>query len=118
MNRFFTSMGGLDPPNQKPRNENLKVWFGASSAPMEKRVFGSLKRDQSLGAAGGIEAVFAIMSLVKGVMPPTLNLTAPDPAAEGLKLVGPMAEPKSLRHVLSNGFGFGGVNASLVFSQT
>jgi hypothetical protein len=36
MNRFFTSMGGLDPPNQKPRNENLKVWFGASSAPMEK----------------------------------------------------------------------------------
>jgi hypothetical protein len=48
MNRFFTSMGGLDPPNQKPRNENLKVWFGASSAPMEKRVFGSLKRDQSL----------------------------------------------------------------------
>jgi hypothetical protein len=39
-------MGGLDPPNQKPRNEKLNVWFGASSAPMEKRVFGLLKKDQ------------------------------------------------------------------------
>lgn len=70
-----------------------------------------------LGAAGGIEAIFAVMALIKGVMPPTLNLKNPDEAAEGLTLVGPKAEKKSFSHVLSNGFGFGGVNASVIFSK-
>lgn len=70
-----------------------------------------------LGAAGGVEAIFAVMSLIKGMMPPTLNLTVPDAAAEGLKLVGPRAEAKNFSHVLSNGFGFGGVNASVIFGN-
>jgi len=70
-----------------------------------------------LGAAGGVEAIFAIMALVKGMMPPTRNLTVPDEAAEGLKIVGPHAEAKNFAHVLSNGFGFGGVNASVIFSK-
>ena len=68
-----------------------------------------------LGAAGGLEAVFSIMALRNGIMPPTLNLHEPDPAADGLKLIGPEAQTASVATVLSNGFGFGGVNASAVF---
>lgn len=68
-----------------------------------------------LGAAGGLAAVFSILALRNGVLPPTLNLTDPDPEAEGLDLVGPEARKSDVEYVLSNGFGFGGVNASLIF---
>ena len=47
--------------------------------------------------------------------PPTLNLDQPDPIAEGLDLVANTARKASFDHVLSNGFGFGGVNASVIF---
>jgi 3-oxoacyl-[acyl-carrier-protein] synthase II len=70
-----------------------------------------------LGAAGGVEAIFSVMSIVTGIMPPTLNLSNPDATAEGLRLVGPEAERASVTRVLSNGFGFGGVNASVIFSR-
>ena len=70
-----------------------------------------------LGAAGGVEAIFSVMAIVTGIMPPTLNLSNPDATAEGLRLVGPKAEKASVTRVLSNGFGFGGVNASVIFSR-
>jgi len=70
-----------------------------------------------LGAAGGIEAIFTVLALRDQVAPPTLNLEAPDPAAAGLDLVGPAARPLPMEHALSNGFGFGGVNASVVFRR-
>lgn len=71
----------------------------------------------TLGAAGGIEAIFTIMALRRQVLPPTLNLVEPDPLADGLDLVGPQARNWKFDHAISNGFGFGGVNASLVVSQ-
>lgn len=70
-----------------------------------------------LGAAGAIEAMFSVLALRDGILPPTLNLTDPDPAAAGLDLIGPEARHRSVDHVLSNGFGFGGVNASVIFSR-
>ncbi len=70
-----------------------------------------------LGAAGGLEAVFSIMALLTGTLPPTLNLETPDPLAEGLDIIGPQARTKSIDYVLSNGFGFGGVNASVIFRR-
>ena len=70
-----------------------------------------------LGAAGALEAVFSIMALRDGVLPPTLNLQRPDPAAEGLDLIGPVARRTSSDYALSNGFGFGGVNASVVLAR-
>ncbi len=70
-----------------------------------------------LGAAGGLEAVFSVLALRDGVLPPTLNLSAPDPEAEGLDLIGPEARKAEVEYVLSNGFGFGGVNASLIFKR-
>jgi 3-oxoacyl-[acyl-carrier-protein] synthase II len=70
-----------------------------------------------LGAAGGLEAVFSLLALRDGVLPPTLNLTDPDPEAEGLDLIGPEARKADVEYVLSNGFGFGGVNASVIFRR-
>ena len=70
-----------------------------------------------LGAAGGLEAVFSVLALREGVLPPTLNLTDPDPEGEGLDLIGPEARKSEVEYVLSNGFGFGGVNASVIFRR-
>ena len=70
-----------------------------------------------LGAAGGAEAIFAILAVRDQVAPPTLNLDNPDEAAEGVDLVGPKARNMAMDHVISNGFGFGGVNASVIFKR-
>ncbi|MDR6959418.1 3-oxoacyl-[acyl-carrier-protein] synthase II [Pseudomonas brassicacearum] len=70
-----------------------------------------------LGAAGGIEAVFTVLALRDQVVPPTLNLVHPDKAADGLDLVGLKARKMPITHALSNGFGFGGVNASVLFRR-
>jgi 3-oxoacyl-[acyl-carrier-protein] synthase II len=69
-----------------------------------------------LGAAGAIEAVISILALRHQMLPPTLNLIEPEEVAAQFDLVPNTAKPKALKHVLSNSFGFGGVNASLVFS--
>lgn len=68
-----------------------------------------------LGAAGGIEAIFAILALRDQIAPATLNLDNPDSAAEGLDLVRGEARKVAMEYALSNGFGFGGVNASVLF---
>lgn len=70
-----------------------------------------------LGAAGAVEAVFTAMALRGQIAPPTLNLREPDPASDGLDLVRLEARPMAMEHALSNGFGFGGVNASVVFRR-
>jgi len=69
-----------------------------------------------LGAAGAIEAIFSLLALRDQVAPATLNLARPDPAAAGFDMVPKTPRRRKVRHVLSNAFGFGGVNASLVFS--
>ena len=69
-----------------------------------------------LGAAGAAEAVFSILALNHNVMPPTLNLDDPDEECD-LNFVPHHAQEKVVYHVLSNSFGFGGTNASLVFSK-
>lgn len=70
-----------------------------------------------LGAAGGLEAIFTALALRDQIAPPTRNLTDPDPAAAGLDLVGPSARSLQTDYALSNGFGFGGVNASLALRR-
>ncbi|MBD0903457.1 beta-ketoacyl-ACP synthase II [Klebsiella grimontii] len=70
-----------------------------------------------LGAAGGVEAIFTVLALRDQVIPPTLNLHHPDEAGQGLDLVALKARPAAITYALSNGFGFGGVNASLLFRR-
>jgi 3-oxoacyl-[acyl-carrier-protein] synthase II len=69
-----------------------------------------------LGAAGGIEAVFSILALHHGILPPTINLETPDPACD-LDYVPNKARPAAIQAALSNSFGFGGVNACLIFRR-
>ena len=70
-----------------------------------------------LGAAGGVEAIFTMLALRDQVAPPTLNLHQPDPHADGIDLVKLTARPMAMEHAISNGFGFGGVNASVIFRR-
>ncbi len=69
-----------------------------------------------LGAAGGIEAVFSILALQQGMIPPTINLDDPDPECD-LDYVPNTSRPCSIDVAVSNAFGFGGVNACLVFRR-
>lgn len=68
-----------------------------------------------LGAAGSVEAIYSILALQNGVVPPTLNLHDPAPEAEGMDLVPLVAKEHRCRVAMSNAFGFGGTNTSLVF---
>ncbi len=70
-----------------------------------------------LGAAGGLEAIFTVLALRDQIAPPTLNLENPDPGAEGIDIVAGAARPMSMLNAISNGFGFGGVNASVIFRR-
>jgi 3-oxoacyl-[acyl-carrier-protein] synthase II len=68
-----------------------------------------------LGAAGGLEGAISALAIKHGVMPPTMNYETPDPECD-LDYVPNKARQKKLRHVMSNSFGFGGTNATLIFS--
>lgn len=70
-----------------------------------------------LGAAGGLGAIFTILALRDQVAPPTLNLTTPDPAGNGIDFVANQARPLEMDYAICNGFGFGGVNASALFRR-
>ena len=69
------------------------------------------------GAAGGVEAIFTVLALRDQVAPPTRNLEHPDPATGGIDIVRGDARNIATDYAISNGFGFGGVNASLVFGR-
>ncbi|MCI0527394.1 MAG: beta-ketoacyl-ACP synthase II [Nitrospira sp.] len=69
-----------------------------------------------LGAAGGIEAVFSILAIDRGVIPPTINYEHPDPECD-LDYVPNIARKANVKTVLSNSFGFGGINACLIFKK-
>ena len=69
-----------------------------------------------LGAAGGLETAICALTVHHGVMPPTINYENPDPECD-LDYVPNEARPRRIRYALSNSFGFGGTNGSLVFKS-
>ena len=70
-----------------------------------------------LGAAGAVEAIFSILAVSNDIIPPTLNLENPCDSAEGIDLVPLKAKEKKVNIALSNSFGFGGTNASLILGK-
>ena len=93
----------------------LKAIFGTGSGPAVSATKSST--GHLLGAAGGVEAIFTILALRDQLAPPTLNLDQPDPAAAGVDIVTGTARTIATDYAMSNGFGFGGVNASLIFKR-
>lgn len=103
------------PVGDKGEIAAIKAIFGENSGvsiSSTKSATGHL-----LGAAGAVEAIFSILALQSGILPPTLNLENKDSEADGLDLIGPISLKKEIKYALSNGFGFGGVNASLIFKK-
>ena len=70
-----------------------------------------------LGAAGAIEAIYSTLAVYNGQVPPTLNLTDPEPVMEGMDLVPLKSKTRKVRNAMSNSFGFGGTNASLIIGE-
>lgn len=70
-----------------------------------------------LGAAGAVEAIYSAKAIETGILPPTLNLENPSENCTGIDLVPKVAKEKEVNTVLSNSFGFGGTNASLILSK-
>ncbi|MDR6292813.1 MULTISPECIES: beta-ketoacyl-ACP synthase II [Inquilinus] len=70
-----------------------------------------------LGAAGAVEAIYSVLAINHDVVPPTLNLEDPSDSCLGVDLVPKQAKERPVRAALSNSFGFGGTNASLVFRE-
>ncbi len=70
-----------------------------------------------LGAAGAIEAIYSILAVKTGDLPPTLNLHEPEAELDGMDLVPLKSHQRSVRNAMSNSFGFGGTNASLILGQ-
>jgi 3-oxoacyl-[acyl-carrier-protein] synthase II len=69
-----------------------------------------------LGAAGGVEAIFSVLAISRGVIPPTINYETPDPECD-LDYVPNTPREAKVRVVMSNSFGFGGTNATLIFRE-
>lgn len=103
------------PVGDRGELEAIKAVFGRDgriAVSATKSATGHL-----LGAAGGLEAIFTVLALRDQIAPPTLNLIQPDEAADGIDLVAMQARPMAMEHAISNGFGFGGVNASVIFRK-
>ncbi len=101
--------------NDSAETKAIKTVFGAAAYQIPVSSTKSMI-GHSIGAAGAIEAVVCIQALRDQVIPPTINLDQPDPDCD-LDYVPGNARPARLQHVLSNSFGFGNCNASLIFSQ-
>ena len=111
---YINAHGTSTPAGDRAETVAIKNVFGSHAFKLAvsstKSMTGHL-----LGAAGGLEAAITARAMLEGVMPPTINYETPDPDCD-LDYVPNYARQKKLRHTLSNSFGFGGTNATLVFS--
>lgn len=113
---YINTHGTSTPLNDIYEAEAINTVFGTHT----ERVLVSSTKSMTghmLGAAGGMEAIFAVKAIVEGIVPPTINLDNPDPAAGTLDFVPHAARKADIRTAMSNTFGFGGANAVLIFKK-
>lgn len=112
---YINAHGTSTPPGDKGETDAVKAAFGADAYRLAisstKSMTGHL-----LGAAGGVEAVFSVLALRDQVAPPTINLMTPDPDCD-LDYVANTARSMKIDIAMSNSFGFGGTNGTLVFRR-
>ncbi|HLV67460.1 MAG TPA: beta-ketoacyl-ACP synthase II [Polyangiaceae bacterium] len=114
---YINAHGTSTPPGDIEEAKAIAEVFGAHA--LEKKVWVSSTKSMMghlLGAAGAVEAGVCLKAMETGIVPPTVNLEDPDPEALGLDFVPLSARERRVRRVMSNSFGFGGTNATLVFS--
>jgi 3-oxoacyl-[acyl-carrier-protein] synthase II len=114
---YVNAHGTSTPVGDLLELQAIRAVFGAHA---QKGLWVSSTKSMTghlLGAAGGLEAVFSVLALHEGVVPPTINLDDPEPEVAGIDLVPHEARNRALKYVLSNSFGFGGTNASLIFAK-
>ena len=113
--QYINAHGTSTPVGDRIETIAIKTVFGdqAYKIPVSstKSMTGHL-----LGAAGGLEAAVCALVVKNGILPPTINYETPDPQCD-LDYVPNKARPVKAEHVLSNSFGFGGTNASVVFKR-
>lgn len=109
---YINAHGTSTPKGDEIEAGSVRRLFGGSGVSMSstKSAIGHL-----LGGAGSVEAIFAIQAVRTGVLPPTLNLENPSASVAGMDLVPLVAKEKKVTAALSNSFGFGGTNASVIF---
>ncbi|RDI47781.1 beta-ketoacyl-ACP synthase II [Falsibacillus pallidus] len=112
---YINAHGTSTQYNDKYETMAIKEVFGENAQTVAisstKSMTGHL-----LGAAGGIEAIFTVMALKEGILPPTINLNDPDPECD-LDYVPIEAKKKEITAAMSNSLGFGGHNATIVFKK-
>jgi len=112
---YINAHGTSTPVGDKTETVAIKRLFGEQAYKVAisstKSMTGHL-----LGAAGGLESAVAAMVVQTGTIPPTINYENPDPECD-LDYVPNTARQAEVTHVLSNSFGFGGTNATLIFSK-
>lgn len=112
---YVNAHGTSTPSGDRAESDAIKAAFGHHA---QKVAISSTKSmtGHLLGAAGGVEAIFSILSLRDQVAPPTINLDNPDPDCD-LDYVPGYAREMQIRVVLSNSFGFGGTNGTVIFQK-
>ena len=112
---YINAHGTSTPVGDKNETAAIKALFGSKEAcPPVSSTKGQI--GHCLGAAGAIEAIFAIKALNEGVIPPTINIENQDPECD-LDYVANVARKAELNIVMSNNFGFGGTNGSVIFRK-
>jgi 3-oxoacyl-[acyl-carrier-protein] synthase II len=112
---YINAHGTSTPYNDKFETLAIKTVFGDHARKLAVSSTKSMT-GHALGAAGGIEAVFSILAIRNGVLPPTINYEYPDPECD-LDYVPNEPRETAVDYVLSNSFGFGGTNACLIFKR-
>jgi 3-oxoacyl-[acyl-carrier-protein] synthase II len=112
---YINAHGTSTPLGDAAETRAIKKLLGARAAKVAVNSTKSMT-GHLLGAAGGVEAVFSILALRDQISPPTINLRNPDPDCD-LDYVPNIARKMAIRVAVSNSFGFGGTNGTLVFSR-
>jgi 3-oxoacyl-[acyl-carrier-protein] synthase II len=112
---YINAHGTSTPLGDKAETQAIKRVFGDAARTLSVSSTKS-QLGHSLGASGGIEMVVTVRALCEGVIPPTINLTNPDPDCD-LDYTPNTARERRFRFAMSNSFGFGGHNASIVIGQ-
>ena len=111
---YINAHGTSTPAGDMVEFAAVKEIFGQTNVSMSstKSCTGHL-----LGAAGAVEAIYSVLAIRDGILPPTINLDNPEEETQGFDLVPHTAKEKTVRVALSNSFGFGGTNGTLIFKK-